>query len=74
MITLYKSATCPQCKVVKMKLEKKGIPFVEETDLTIMEEKGVKGIPTIEVDGELIGNIRKINDWINAQEAILNED
>ena len=74
MITLYKSATCPQCKVVKMKLEKKGIPFVEETDLTIMEEKGVKGIPTIEVDGELIGNIRKINDWINAQEAILNEN
>ena len=68
-ITLYKSATCPQCKVVKMKLEKKGIPFTEETDISVMESRGVRGIPTLEVDGELITNLRDINNWVNAQEA-----
>ncbi len=68
-ITLYKSATCPQCKVVKMKLEKKGIPFTEEMDISVMESRGVHGIPTLEVDGELITNLRDINNWVNAQEA-----
>jgi glutaredoxin len=68
-ITLYKSATCPQCKVVKMKLEKKGIPFTEEMDISVMENRGVRGIPTLEVDGELITNLRDINNWVNAQEA-----
>lgn len=66
-IILYKSATCPQCKVVKVKLEKKGIPFIEEMDVNIMAERGVKGIPTLEVDGNLINNIGDINRWINAQ-------
>ena len=68
-IILYKSATCPQCKVVKMKLEKKGIPFTEEIDIGVMESRGVRGIPTLEIDGELITNLRDINNWVNAQEA-----
>lgn len=68
-IILYKSATCPQCKVVKMKLEKKGIPFTEEMDISVMESRGVRGIPTLEIDGELITNLRDINNWVNAQEA-----
>lgn len=68
-ITLYKSATCPQCKVVKMKLEKKGIPFTEEMDLAAMEARGVRGIPTLEVDGNLITSMIEINKWVNAQEA-----
>ena len=68
-ITLYKSATCPQCKVVKMKLEKKGISFTEEMDLAVMEARGVRGIPTLEVDGNLITSMIEINKWVNAQEA-----
>lgn len=68
-ITLYKSATCGQCKVVKMKLEKKGIPFTEELDVDVMTARGIKGIPTLEVDGERITDLRAINNWINAQEA-----
>ena len=68
-IILYKSATCPQCKVVKMKLEKKGIPFTEEMDISVMESRGVRGIPTLEIDGELITSLRDINNWVNAQEA-----
>ena len=29
-ITLYKSATCPQCKVAKIKLDQKGLSYVEK--------------------------------------------
>ena len=68
-IILYKSNVCGQCKVVKMKMEKKGIPFTEETDVDVMTSRGVKGIPTLEIDGERITDLRAINDWINAQEA-----
>ena len=68
-IVLYKSTTCPQCKVVKMKMEKKGIPFIEEMDINVMKARGVGHVPTLEVDGERMIDIGTINRWINAQEA-----
>ena len=67
-VILYKSATCPQCRVAKLKLEKKGIPFTEVLDMDVIQARGVKGIPTLEVDGELIYPIGEINKWITAQE------
>lgn len=72
-ITLYKSATCPQCKIAKMKLDKKGIQYeeiyVENMSAADLEAAGVKGIPTLIVDGTKIANIRDISQWINAQEV-----
>ena len=68
-IILYKSAVCPQCKVIKAKLEKKGIAFTEELDVNVMTANGINHIPTLSVDGELITELRAINNWINAQEA-----
>ena len=65
-VILYKSTTCPQCKVAKMMLEKAGIPFTEEMDIAVMESRGVKSIPTLEVDGERINKITDINKWIKA--------
>lgn len=72
-VTLYKSATCPQCKIAKMKLDKKGIPYteiyVEELDSAALDAAGVKGIPTLIVDDTKITSIRDISQWINAQEV-----
>ena len=72
-IVLYKSTTCPQCKVVKMKLDKKGLPYTEKLidDMTPAElaAANIKSIPTIFVDGEKMTNIREISNWINAQEV-----
>ena len=65
-VTLDKSATCPQCKVAKMMLEKAGIPFTEEMDMAVMESRGIKSIPTLEVDGERINKITEINKWIKS--------
>jgi hypothetical protein len=52
-----------------MKLEKKNIPFVEELDISVMDARGIKHIPTLEVDGERMSDIGTINRWLNAQEA-----
>ena len=71
-VILYKSNTCPNCRMVKMKLEKKGIPFTEELDMDLMANLGIKGIPTLEVDGQRMTNIRDINNWLNAQEDRIN--
>lgn len=68
-IILFKSTTCPQCKVAKMKLEKKGLPFIEEMDMNVMAEYGVNSIPTLLVNGEKITGIRNISNWIDAQEV-----
>lgn len=68
-IILYKSDICPQCKVIKMKLEKKGISFIEEKDVSIMESRGIKSIPQLQIDDNPpISNLQEINKWINAQE------
>ena len=68
-IILYKSATCTQCKMIKSKLEKKGYTFTEEMDIDVMAERGIKGIPTLEVDGERMTEIGIINRWVNALEV-----
>ena len=68
-VILYKSATCPQCRVAKLKLEKKGIPFTEVLDMDVIKARGIEGFPTLEVDGEIIYPLSKINDWITAQEG-----
>lgn len=72
-IVLYKSATCPQCKVVKMKLDNKGLAYTEKLidDMTPAElaEADVKGIPTMFVDGEKMTNQRLMCKWIDSQEV-----
>ena len=72
-IILYKSMTCPQCRVVKMKLDKKGLPYTEVLTENMSSEElteiGIKGIPTMFVDGVKMTNQREICKWIDAQEV-----
>ena len=78
-IKLYKSATCPQCKVAKMKLDQKGLSYtemyVENMDSALLEKAGVKGIPTLIVEDETnrmtikLTTLRDISKWISIQEA-----
>ena len=65
MITLY-STGCPRCKVLKAKLQKKGIDYTEVTDIEEMTRLGMKSAPALSVDGELL-DFKKANDWVNAQ-------
>ena len=56
-----------------MKLDKKGLPYTEKLteNMTQAElaEVGIKGIPTMFVDGEKMTNIREMAKWIDAQEV-----
>ena len=54
MITVYTTATCPRCKVLKTKLEQKGIPYEECLDEAKMQELGIQSIPMLSVDGQLL--------------------
>lgn len=63
---LYHQNGCGMCKVVEMLLEKKGIEYESCTDLDEMIQKGITGIPTLEVDGQRFIK-KECLDWIDAR-------
>ena len=65
MITLF-STNCPKCKVLTMKLDKKGINYTKVEDVNTMLAKGIKTAPYLEVDNELMDFTQAVA-WINAQ-------
>ena len=65
MITLF-STNCPKCKVLTMKLDKKGINYTKVEDVDTMLAKGIKTAPYLEVDGELMDFTQAVA-WVNAQ-------
>ena len=73
-IVLYKSSTCPQCKVAKAKLDKKGLQYkevyIDNMSPAELAAANVKSIPTLFVNDKKITEIRTICKWIDAQEAV----
>lgn len=65
MITLY-STGCPKCKVLKMKLEQKGIEFTECNDTDKMQELGISTVPMLQVDDGEIMNFTSAVAYVNA--------
>jgi hypothetical protein len=54
--------------MVKMKLEKKGIPYQNEKNVDALLEKGIQWLPVLQLeDGSIMENITDINNWVNAQ-------
>ncbi len=54
MITVYTTTTCPKCKILKKKLDEKGIAFEEFTDEEEMQRMGILSVPIMSVDGKLM--------------------
>ncbi len=52
MITIYTTQTCPKCKILKKKLEEKGIEYKEFNDEDEMQRMGILSVPVMDVDGE----------------------
>lgn len=65
-VILYKGTTCPKCKVIALKLDKKGIEYKTVTDVNYMLSIGIHTIPTLEVDGERYVDVKACSDWINS--------
>lgn len=64
-IKLYSSPTCPKCKMLATKMERKGIKFEKIIDEEIIIGKGLKSIPWLEIDGTLF-DFHDANEWITA--------
>ena len=48
-ITVFSQPSCGQCKMVHILLDKKKIDYEDCQDMTIMQSKGIKHTPAIEV-------------------------
>lgn len=66
MIVLY-STDCPKCKVLKKKLEEKGIAYQGNNSVEEMLSLGINQVPVLKVNGELL-DFSAANTWINNRE------
>ena len=64
-IILYEHG-CPRCKVLKMKLDQKGIKYETVNDISIMQTKGFNEAPKLEVEGVIMG-FKDAVDWLKGQ-------
>ena len=62
-IILY-SPGCPKCKVLKHKLEEKGIAYTENGSVDEMLSLGIVQVPVLSVNGELL-DFQTANQWVN---------
>ena len=61
-VILYEHG-CPRCKVLKMKLDKKGIQYETVNDIEVMKAKGFNEAPKLEVDG-VVMSFKDAVEWI----------
>ena len=64
-VILY-STGCPKCRVLKTKLDKKNINYIENNDVEEMLKLGFDLLPVLKVDNDIM-NFTEANDWINNQ-------
>lgn len=64
-VILYSQPTCPQCKMVHMLLDKKGIEYEERQDINEMHELGINHTPTLVVNGVMLV-AQQIRDYVNS--------
>ena len=62
-IILY-STGCPKCNILKKKLEDAKMEYSVVEDVDVMLSKGLKDVPWLEVDGNLM-NFVDSSKWIN---------
>ncbi len=62
-IILY-STNCPKCKVLKQKLDSKGISYTINSSVEEMLDIGITNIPMLSVNDELLSFAEAVK-WIN---------
>ena len=66
-IKVYKTQTCPKCRVLCTKLDQKGIKYEVCTDIELMQELGIFSVPILEVNGMRYEYSAAIK-WVNEVE------
>lgn len=67
MVKIYTTDTCPRCKVLKVKMDKKGIPYESITDVKEIQKLGIMSVPYMQVDDGELMDFATANTWINNQ-------
>lgn len=52
-MTVYTQPNCGKCKVLKAKLQQKGIAYEESQDVDKMQSLGIMSLPAMQVDDQL---------------------
>ena len=65
-IILYEHG-CPRCKVLKTKLDQKGIKYQIVNDVEVMKEKGFTEAPKLEVANGVVMDFKEAVEWIKEQ-------
>ena len=69
MITIYTQPTCGKCRVLKSKLDKLGIPYQENQNISEMQRKGFLSTPMMVVGNDTY-NFSDALQWIESEENI----
>lgn len=64
MGVIFYSTNCPKCKVLKAKMNQKGIEYKEVNDVDFMLNKGIKSAPAIEIDGRIMDFSESVK-WVS---------
>lgn len=64
-VVLYEHG-CPKCKILKMKLDQKGVEYDTVNDIETMKSKGFQEAPKLEVDDVVMG-FKEAIDWLRGQ-------
>lgn len=67
MVKIYTTDTCPRCKVLKTKMDEKGIPYESITDVKEIQKLGIMSVPYMQVDDGELMDFATANTWINNQ-------
>ncbi len=65
-LAILYSTGCPKCKILKQKLDEKGITYEICSDVKVMMEKGMRSVPMLEVNDKIINYEESLN-WIKEQ-------
>lgn len=65
-VTLYSTAVCPNCAVLRKKMDAKGIEYEDKQNVEELQALGINRVPVLKVDDELL-DFGKANKWINEQ-------
>lgn len=63
MVTLY-SNDCPRCKILKKKLDEKGINYESCTDVNKMLSLGITTVPMLRVEDKMMGFSEAVK-WVS---------
>lgn len=63
-IKLYKTDTCPKCRVLMAKMDQKGLKYEVCTDIDEMEKLGIQSVPVLFVD-DIRYNFGAATKWVN---------